>query len=175
MVAHTDYARSPSRREMLYYVGGAALGLLAAGSCGASAWYTILRRVPNARQDNGFFYFEPVHLDIYTTPLFVREAQCYLVVLSDGIVALTADCVYEDLRVKWQSALFGCPGCGSRYQRDGSRIAGPARRGLDHFWLEIVTPDGTFQTPDDGAPIPFTGATSILIDTKRIIPGDPHP
>jgi hypothetical protein len=176
MVSHTDSVRPPSRREMLYYLGGASLGLLAVGSCGVSAWYIALRRVPGTYWDSGLVHFTPEPLFAEQAPIFVVEAQTYLVPLESGLIALHAQCVFRDhLQVKWQTERFPCRGCGTQYRRDGGWIAGPGRRGLDRFWMEIETPDGTFQTPDDGAPIPFEGATSILIDTKRVIAGAAHP
>ena len=170
----------PNRREFLYYVGGASLALLAAGSCGLLArfWSPPLRG-----EKGGIFEVNLGHLPkVEKSPVAFPPGRYWLVNLNQGLLALHGVCTHmlgamqEGCLPKWvpSNGRFECPCCGSKYRLDGSYIEGPTRRGLDRFILEVTSPEGTITTPPDGSPVNIDGATQILVDTNRVIYGKPR-
>lgn len=89
------------------------------------------------------------------TPLFWPEAKSWIVPISDsqeagsqfsdnatvagGLAALWQKCVHLGCRVPWcqTSQGFECPCHGSKYNRYGEWMDGPAPRGLDRFPSEL--------------------------------------
>jgi cytochrome b6-f complex iron-sulfur subunit len=65
---------------------------------------------------------------------------------STGLMALYHTCVHLGCRVPWcqSSQYFECPCHGSKYNKWGEWVAGPASRGLDRFVSE-VDGDGNLQ------------------------------
>jgi cytochrome b6-f complex iron-sulfur subunit len=167
----------PNRREFLYYVGGASLALLTAGSCGALVRFMN----PPLRGEEGGFY--EVDLDlipkINANPVGMRDGRYWLVNIDGGLLALSGVCSFmigsrpEGSLPKWvpTNQRFECPGCGSKYELDGTHIEGPAQRSLHRFTVEVTTPDGRLTTPSDGSPVNIIGSTHIIVDTNRIIYG----
>ena len=177
----TQTVDKPNRREFLYYVGGASLALLAAGSCGALVQFM---NPPLRGEEGGFYEVDfAVIPEINANPVGMREGQYWLVNIHSGMLALTGICTFmigsrpEGSLPKWvpTNQRFECPRCGSKYELDGTYIEGPAQRSLDRFTLEVTTPDGTLSTPSDGSPITITNATKIIVDTNRIIYGQARP
>lgn len=165
----------PNRREFLYYVGGASMALLAAGSCGALAKFFS---PPLRGEKDGIFQVNLVEIPaVNGKPIGIREGQYWLVNIDGGMIALSATCSFEDTPQLCPSIWvptenrFICPCCGSKYQLDGTYIWGSAKRGLDRFTLEVTTPDSTISTPSDGAPVSIAAATQILVDINRVIYG----
>lgn len=76
--------------------------------------------------------------------------------MSDGVVALYQKCVHLGCRVPWcsSSQWFECPCHGSKYNRVGEKVGGPAPRGLDRFGVSV----------DGGV---------IVVDTKQVVQGPP--
>jgi cytochrome b6-f complex iron-sulfur subunit len=78
-------------------------------------------------------------------PFRFSEGKFYIVNTEDeGVIALYWKCVHLGCTVPWVagSHQFICPCHGSVYDYDGSRISGPAPRGLDHMPV-TVNDDGT--------------------------------
>ena len=73
-----------------------------------------------------------------------------------GFVALYQKCVHLGCRVPWcqSSQWFECPCHGSKYNRVGEKVGGPAPRGLDRFVLEV-------------------SGGNIVVDTGNLVLGPP--
>ena len=55
----------------------------------------------------------------------------------DAIVALSAKCTHSGCTVAWQEDLFACPCHGSKFNPDGSVVAGPASEPLAQYAAKI--------------------------------------
>lgn len=78
-------------------------------------------------------------------PFRFSEGKFYIVNTEEqGIIALYWKCVHLGCTVPWVAGQghFVCPCHGTVYDFDGSRISGPAPRGLDHMPV-TVNDDGT--------------------------------
>ncbi|HEY3669364.1 MAG TPA: ubiquinol-cytochrome c reductase iron-sulfur subunit [Acidimicrobiia bacterium] len=84
----------------------------------------------------------------YTPPILAGMEQ--------GFVALYQKCVHLGCRVPWcqSSQWFECPCHGSKYNKVGEKVGGPAPRGLDRFVLEI-------------------SGGNIVVDTGNLVLGPP--
>jgi cytochrome b6-f complex iron-sulfur subunit len=174
----TPPLEKPNRREFLYYLGGASLALLGAGSIGALARFL---NPPLRGEKDGIFQVDPSKVPASNKwPVRFPSGRYWLVTLDTGLCALYAGCTFtikgflhETCTVKWvlTNHRFECPCCGSKYHLDGTYIEGPAQRGLDRFVVEVTTPNGIITTPPDGAPVNIAGATKIVVDTNRVIYG----
>jgi cytochrome b6-f complex iron-sulfur subunit len=76
--------------------------------------------------------------------------------MQGGVVALYQKCVHLGCRVPWctSSQWFECPCHGSKYNRVGEKVGGPAPRGLDRFGVSV----------DGGV---------VVVDTKQVVQGPP--
>ncbi len=76
--------------------------------------------------------------------------------MEAGVVALYQKCVHLGCRVPWcgSSQWFECPCHGSKYNRVGEKVGGPAPRGLDRFSVSVS--NGT-----------------VVIDTGKVLQGPP--
>jgi cytochrome b6-f complex iron-sulfur subunit len=170
----TDDKQPLSRREFLYYIGGASLALITVGTCGGVLWYTL----PDSRAGE-----IAVDMEAFTRRLphpilvvfYVQDADAVFSRLEAGWIVQHRRCVYETYPplVRWvdRNNRFECPECGSKYQLDGTYIEGPASRGLDRFAFRVTTSDGTVLTSTDGNPIDIRDAVDIVIDTQAKILG----
>jgi cytochrome b6-f complex iron-sulfur subunit len=84
----------------------------------------------------------------YTPPILVG--------MEAGFVALYQKCVHLGCRVPWcqSSQWFECPCHGSKYNKVGEKVGGPAPRGLDRFVLEV-------------------SGGNIVVDTGNLVLGPP--
>ena len=76
--------------------------------------------------------------------------------MEAGFVALYQKCVHLGCRVPWcqTSQWFECPCHGSKYNKVGEKVGGPAPRGLDRFVLEV-------------------SGGNIVVDTGNLVLGPP--
>ncbi len=76
--------------------------------------------------------------------------------MEAGYVALYQKCVHLGCRVPWcqSSQWFECPCHGSKYNKVGEKVGGPAPRGLDRFVLEV-------------------SGGNIVVDTGNLVLGPP--
>ena len=174
----TPPLEKPNRREFLYYLGGASLALLGAGSVGVLARFL---NPPLHGEKDGIFQVDLSKIPARNKwPVQFPSGRYWLATLDTGLCALYAGCTFtvkgimhETCTVKWVPGnnRFECPCCGSKFRLDGSYIEGPAQRFLDRFTIEVTTPNGILVTPPDGAPVSIEGATQIIVDTNRVIYG----
>jgi len=77
-------------------------------------------------------------------PLYHRRGRFWLLNNEDGVVAITNPCSHLECLFDWDSATgnFVCPCHGSRFDRHGRVLNGPATRDLDRYPLQLISPDG---------------------------------
>ncbi len=135
-----DPSSEISRRDFFNEVAIAALGVAGLGA--AVVTYRYLS--PNV-------LFEPPSSFRVGTPddypvnsvTFILDQQVYIVRVSGGIYAVSAVCTHLGCITQWntQDNLIECPCHGSKFKRNGTKVAGPAPRPLPHFGIRL-TPDG---------------------------------
>jgi cytochrome b6-f complex iron-sulfur subunit len=99
----------------------------------------------------------------------VYKPSHYDAIAEHGIVALYQRCPHLGCRVPFcgTSQWFECPCHGSKYNKVGEKTAGPAPRGMDHFYFQV---DGGTLKVNTGQP--FLGAP-IGTDTTGQQPEGP--
>lgn len=175
-----------SRREFLFYIWGASITLALAGSTGAILWFAY----PRFREGEfgGVFSIAAGNLPSPDAPPEEHpDGRFWLVNTGTGILAIYKVCTHLGCLYKWvpSNDRFECPCHGSKYQKDGTYIEGPAPRTLDRFVVQVVdgggnvlaeTVDGDMNTdPQAGKPVEVpAGAAEIEIDTGKRILGPVH-
>lgn len=104
-------------------------------------------------------------------PFKANDGNFYLVHTTDGVLALSRTCTHMGCKVPWNKGegCFHCPCHNSKFDRNGVRFAGPAKRPLDLVKLTVqsngdisVSPDDhtdrTAYDPSQAAPYPPKGA-----------------
>jgi cytochrome b6-f complex iron-sulfur subunit len=175
-----------SRREFLFYIWGASITLSLAGSAGAILWFAY----PRFREGEfgGVFRISAGNLPTPEAPPEEHpEGRFWLVNTGTGILAIYKVCTHLGCLYKWvpSNNRFECPCHGSKYQRDGTWIEGPAPRTLDRFVVQAVDSEGAVLTetaegdmntdPQAGQPVEVpASAVEIEIDTGNRIKGPVH-
>lgn len=97
--------------------------------------------------------FEPELLDAAKT----RYAAGLLATCRSGVAALYDRCPFDRVRVSYCPGEqgYGCPSCGSLFNRIGEVLGGPASRGLDHVSISLDT------------------SGEVVLDSKRRVDGPP--
>ena len=74
---------------------------------------------------------------------FRQAEQVYIVHTEAGFYAVSAVCTHLGCITQWkpEDNLIACPCHGSKFQRNGDKIAGPAPLPLPHFFITL-TADG---------------------------------
>jgi cytochrome b6-f complex iron-sulfur subunit len=104
-------------------------------------------------------------------PLNIPAGRFWLsTVPGEGFVALYGVCTHLGCLPKWVPVnnRFECPCHGSKYQKNGHYISGPAPRSLDRFKTVVTFEDGSTGTTNaNGDPIPLNGKkiVSVVINT----------
>lgn len=112
-------------------------------------------------------------------PLPNTGARSWITNTEQGVVALYNVCVHLGCLYGWQPVTnrFECPCHGSKYEKDGSYIEGPAPRSLDRFVIRFMDESGTViaETNSQGDPLPIPSPNALMVvDTGKIIQGAPH-
>jgi cytochrome b6-f complex iron-sulfur subunit len=166
---------APSRREFLYYIWGASIVLLLGQTTAGIIWFAL----PRFREGEfgGVFRFSPDAIPpAGEEPVSEPAGRFWVSHTNEGFMILYAICTHLGCLPRWQptNVRFECPCHGSKFERDGAYIEGPAPRGLDRFPVVITFADGEVVTSDaDGSPIPIEGReiVDIQIDTGNRILG----
>jgi cytochrome b6-f complex iron-sulfur subunit len=127
----------------LLYVWTASMVLSLAGSGGIILWYAYPRF--RAGEFGGVFSVPVAKLPTTdAAPEGHSDGRFWLVNTTSGVLALYVVCVHLGCLYKWvpSNTRFECPCHGSKYQRDGQYIEGPAPRSLDRFVIEAVDAAG---------------------------------
>jgi cytochrome b6-f complex iron-sulfur subunit len=164
-----------NRREFLYYIWGASIAVLLAQSAGVIIWFAL----PRFREGEygGLFTIDATTLPaVGDAPQRNPAGRFWLTNTPDGLMALSMVCTHLGCLYAWVDAngRFECPCHGSKFERNGEYIEGPAPRNLDRFALTANTPGGPVSSDAEGDPINVGGATSVVVNTGRRIKGAVH-
>jgi cytochrome b6-f complex iron-sulfur subunit len=169
---------APSRREFLYYIWGASMVLILGETAAGIIWFMLPRFKEG--EFGGVFRFTGEDVPSVGSPPGQESAGRFWMSNTDqGFVALYAVCTHLGCLPKWQAARdrFECPCHGSKFQRTGVYIEGPAPRNMDRFVATLEFANGeTAITPPDGGPIPLEGReiAAVSVDTGTRILGHTH-
>jgi cytochrome b6-f complex iron-sulfur subunit len=132
-----------SRRDFLNEITFGALGIAGVGSAVVTYGYlspNVLFEPPTK--------FRAGSPDLYpiNTVTYLPDQQVYIVRTGGGFYAVSAVCTHLGCITQWkpEADQIACPCHGSKFQRDGTKIEGPAPRALPHFSI-TVTADGELQ------------------------------
>jgi cytochrome b6-f complex iron-sulfur subunit len=136
--------RDLSRREVLNYIWIGSLALLTVQGAGMGVYY-MLPRFRQGEFGGRFKAGRVVELpSAGDPPRNVPEGKFWLVRTKKHLLALYKACTHLDCMFDWnpQESKFICPCHGSQFARDGQLLTGPAPRSLDHFLIQIISPEG---------------------------------
>lgn len=141
------------RRDFLNEIAAAALGIAAVGGVVVTSRYLS----PNV-------LFEPPTSFRIGTPdnfaansvTYIADQQVYIVSAAVGFSAVSAVCTHLGCITQWKPELdrIACPCHGSKFDKNGMVMNGPAPRPLPHFAMRLM-PDG-----------------NLLVDKLEIVPED---
>jgi cytochrome b6-f complex iron-sulfur subunit len=129
-----------SRRDFLNEITAAALGITGLGGAVVTLNYispNVLFEPPSR------FRIGPPEDYPVNSVSFLREQQVFVVRTVNGFFAVSAVCTHLGCITEWKpdDNLIECPCHGSKYTREGKKVAGPAPRSLPHFSIQLG-PDG---------------------------------
>ncbi|MBI4675698.1 MAG: Rieske 2Fe-2S domain-containing protein [Chloroflexi bacterium] len=169
-----------TRREFLNYAFLASLGIFFVALGGAFFVFALPRF--GAGEFGGLFTLGSAGdaappLD--DAPKSNTAARAWVVQTDNGVLALYNVCVHLGCLYGWQPVTnrFECPCHGSKYQKDGTYIEGPAPRSLDRFVIRFTGADGNVisETNAKGDPLPIPSPdANLVVDTGKIIQGQTH-
>ena len=171
-------ARGVTRREFLNYVWGAAMTLFMAEMGGAIFLYALPRFKPG--EFGGTFSIPASSLPKPDdAPLANQEGRFWLANTNQGVYALYKVCTHLGCLYAWSTInhRFECPCHGSKFQLNGTYIAGPAPRSLDGFVIQVQDASGKViaQTDANGGPVQVSDSNATLfVDTGKKIDGKKH-
>ncbi len=136
----TEGGGAINRRDFLDEVAAAALGIAGLGAIAVTVRYlspNVLFEPPTSFRVGG-----PDEYPVNSVTL-IADQQVYIVRVQAGFIAVSAICTHLGCITQWKQDLnlIACPCHGSKFQRDGSVINGPAPRPLPHYAVRL-TPDG---------------------------------
>ncbi len=178
--------RPINRREFMFYIWGASITLLLAGSGGAVLWFAY----PRFREGEFGGQFTVAAGTVPPTgapPHENAQGRFWLVSTNEGVTALYKVCTHLGCLYKWVPSTdrFECPCHGSKFSREGEWIEGPAPRHLDRFVVRAVDANGNVLAetqggdanadPQAGAPVELPpGTVELRIDTGTRVQGAQH-
>ena len=114
-------------------------------------------------------------------PIHNTDGKFWLSNVNGMIIALYDVCVHLGCLYQWQpvTGRFECPCHGSKYQRNGTYIEGPAPRSLDRMVVSFTSPGSsqplaTTDAKGDPLAIPSDPNAEFVVDTGKIITGASH-
>jgi cytochrome b6-f complex iron-sulfur subunit len=122
-----------SRRYFLEAIGAGAIGIAAAGSLILSGEYlspNVVKEPPMRFKAGSPEEYPPGSVTL------VKAQNVYIVRASEGFFyALSAVCTHLGCITNWkqEEGIVACPCHGSKFNREGGNIAGPAPRPLPRF------------------------------------------
>jgi cytochrome b6-f complex iron-sulfur subunit len=121
-----------------FFVGCAALGAATAGFLAATARYLVPNVLyePSRRFDVGApTEFPP------DSATFLPDRRLFIFNSADGFYCISSVCTHLGCNVKHTTTGFDCPCHGSRYDRNGRVVSGPAPRPLPWFAMSLSPRD----------------------------------
>lgn len=174
--AATPKAPPVNRREFLNYAWGAALGVVAV-QAGLAAYFFALPRFKEGEFGGVFPVPGSTVPAADAPPLRNLDGQFWLSNEPDGVRALYRVCTHLGCLYEWkdQTFRFECPCHGSKFQKSGVFIEGPAPRSLDQFQMQmLVGSDVTATTEEGGQAVPYDANANYQVDTGVVLKGQPH-
>ncbi|MER2597963.1 MAG: Rieske 2Fe-2S domain-containing protein [Caldilineales bacterium] len=171
-------ARPPSkpmtRREFLNYAWGAAMGVALAEAGVASFLFALPRFKPG--EFGGLFAVGSggAMPGAEAAPLRNLDGQFWLSNDADGVRALYRVCTHLGCLYEWkdQTFRFECPCHGSKFQKNGVYIEGPAPRSLDQFKMQkLVNGQVEVETAEGGQALSLDPNAEYVVDTGVVIKG----
>ena len=126
-----------SRRYFLEIIGASAIGVAAVGSVVLSGKYlspNVVKEPPTKFKAGLPENYPPGSVTLN------KEQKVYIVRAKEGnFYALSAVCTHLGCITNWKSdeGIVACPCHGSRFDREGVKIAGPAPRSLPRFAMTM--------------------------------------
>ena len=184
--AHSVPAAAPAavpmtRREFLNYTWLASLGFVFLVGFGGAAYFFSFPRF-KAGEFGGVSPLGKAGEALpkpNDPPVHNQDGKFWLSNVNGAIIALYDVCVHLGCLYAWQEVTgrFECPCHGSKYQKDGTYIEGPAPRSLDRMVVQFLSGNQPVATTDaQGKPlaIPSDPNAEIAVDTGKIIQGASH-
>lgn len=173
-----------TRREFLNYAWLASIALFTVETVGLSLWFAF----PNfkAGEFGGAFDIGAASgalPEVNAGPIPYTDGKFWLVNVDKefdgeprkGIMAIYKVCTHLGCLYEWvpMTDRFECPCHGSKFALTGDYLAGPARRSLDRFIVQAVSPDGSIKEtdPETGGPLEINGDETLIVDTGRRVLG----
>ncbi len=180
-VSESQILNAPvTRREFLNYAFLASLGIFFVTLGGATFLFALPRF---GAGEFGSVFNLGVAGDVIppltAAPSPNTPARSWVMQTEQGVLALYNVCPHLGCLYGWQEVTnrFECPCHGSKYQKDGTYISGPAPRSLDRFVIRFTDVDGNdlAETNAKGEPLPIPSPDAVMaVDTAKIILGKQH-
>lgn len=160
----------PNRREFLFYIWGASLALFGAASGVSIIWFLLPRF--DEGEFGGIIRVGGSSIPAPDEPPYNEAVgKFFLSNSEEGLVAIYKVCTHLGCLYAWVEAngRYECPCHGSKFERNGTWIEGPAPRSLDRFNMTIsLASGGTLTSNETGDPIPVPDLADIqevVVDT----------
>jgi cytochrome b6-f complex iron-sulfur subunit len=172
-----------TRREFLNYAWLSSLGFVFLVGFGGATFFFSFPRF-KAGEFGGLFDLGKAG-DVLPKPedppIHNTEGKFWLSNVNGMIIALYDVCVHLGCLYQWQpvTGRFECPCHGSKYQKNGTYIEGPAPRSLDRMVVSFNSPGtnqpiATTDAQGDPLPIPPDPNAEFVVNTGKIIQGASH-
>lgn len=123
----------PDRRRFLFLTGTTAVGLGVAGGAGATG--VLLWPVVSYEAPRRYAIGRPETLPA-DRPAFLPERRIYVLNTAEGVAAVSAVCTHLGCTVRHvEGEGYSCPCHGSRFDREGRVLDGPAPKPL--AWYRV--------------------------------------
>ncbi len=170
-------AKPVTRREFLNYAWGAALGVVLI-EAGAASFFFALPRFKEGEFGGVFPLGSGSSMPpVDAPPVRNLDGQFWLSNDADGVRSLYRVCTHLGCLYEWkdQTFRFECPCHGSKFQKSGLYIEGPAPRSLDQFKMQMLV-DGQVaaETAAGGEALPLQPEAQYVVDTGVVIKGQSH-
>ena len=172
-----------TRREFLNYAWLSSLGFVFLVGFGGATFFFSFPRF-KAGEFGGLFDLGKAG-DVLPKPtdppVHNPEGKFWLSNVNGMIIALYDVCVHLGCLYQWQpvTGRFECPCHGSKYQRNGTYIEGPAPRSLDRMIVSFEPAGGgppiaSTDAKGDPLQIPSDPNAEFVVNTGKIILGATH-
>lgn len=168
-----------TRREFLNYAWLATLGVFTL-QLGVVTYFFALPRFKKGEFGSEFDFTSDAIPAVGAPPNPDQKAKVWLSNSDKGFIALYNVCVHLGCLYAWQSVTnrFECPCHGSKYQKDGTYIEGPAPRSLDRMEIRFLDANGKeiakSNAKGDPLPLPSDPNAILVINTGKVILGQTH-
>lgn len=167
-----------TRRELLNYAWLASLGFVFFGGVGGATFFFSLPRFKEGEFGGVFREAAETLPSPNDPPRHVQEGKYWLSNVNGKVTVLYDVCVHLGCLYQWQpvTGRFECPCHGSKYQKDGTYIEGPAPRSLDRMKITFAQGAQAVSASDRGEPlaIPADKTLQLVVDTGKITQGNTH-